>query len=328
MKTILSALVILAGSASQAAFQVYNQTMISGKTVSFVTLKDGTAKGMDRALFSKLPANQKPDQALLQNQYPLTEQERNAITAEDIKRMTQEEIDQLYIRLESGPIIPGAYNGSVVQNSELAKDIKKSAYTKIAGDFPALGMFAKLFCSNRDPVECLAETIWSGKRIYPQNAEGEYMLRNAIEYATYASVQTLTGNPLNTVGQLFGNITDVLGITKDKVADKVIFPGTNKISAMIFPAHVYCGQSLLDHRRESVIIDYAWGKSFEPYNKDVDILAGPGYLNIRDEVRMIKPGLYLGRAYTNKIFLLNFVLQNSEPVGVAANACFDGKSTR
>jgi hypothetical protein len=29
---------------------------------------------------------------------------------------------------------------------------------------------------------------------------------------------------------------------------------------------------------------------------------------IRDEIRMVRPGFYLGRAYTGKTFLLNFTL--------------------
>ena len=43
-----------------------------------------------------------------------------------------------------------------------------------------------------------------------------------------------------------------------------------------------------------------------------DALAGRNGLRIRDEIRMIRPGFYLGRAYANKIFLLNFILYNSE----------------
>ena len=34
--------------------------------------------------------------------------------------------------------------------------------------------------------------------------------------------------------------------------------------------------------------------------------------SIRDEIRMIRPGFYLGRAYANKVFLLNFMLYNAE----------------
>jgi len=35
-------------------------------------------------------------------------------------------------------------------------------------------------------------------------------------------------------------------------------------------------------------------------------------LQVRDEIRMVRPGFYLGRAYTGKVFLLNFTLYNAE----------------
>ena len=80
---------------------------------------------------------------------------------------------------------------------------------------------------------------------------------------------------------------------------------------LLFPAKLYCGQSLLDGRRESVIIDYAYNDEIPGYQEHPDALAGRNGLRIRDEIRMIRPGFYLGRAYANKIFLLNFILYNS-----------------
>jgi len=47
------------------------------------------------------------------------------------------------------------------------------------------------------------------------------------------------------------------------------------------------------------------------YRKSPDSLAGRGGLRIRDEIRMVRPGLYLGRAYANRAFLLNFTLFNA-----------------
>ena len=81
---------------------------------------------------------------------------------------------------------------------------------------------------------------------------------------------------------------------------------------LLFPAKLYCGQSLLDGRRESVIIDYAYNDDLPGYQAHPDALAGRNGLRIRDEIRMIRPGFYLGRAYANKIFLLNFMLFNDE----------------
>ncbi len=328
MKTQIFSLLILVASMSQAALQPYQKTMANGKTITF--LKDAS---MTPEAFSKSPYNMKPDQALLQNNYPLKDAEKAAITADDIQKMTQEEIDQLYIRLDAGPIVPGSYNGKIVMNGEMVGDIRKRIYSKVVGEAPILGKVISKVCDGRDPVECFGEMAWKGKRIYPKNEAGEYLLRNAINEAVFISVHGAIAPAKESAGALWANVTDFFGATEDEAALKEMFPDPKSINplnlkAMLFPAHVYCGQSLLDHRRESIIIDYAWGKDFKPFNKNVDVLTGPGYLDIRDEVRMVKPGLYVGRAYTNKIFLLNFVLTNEDKnVGAFASTCFDGKST-
>jgi hypothetical protein len=81
---------------------------------------------------------------------------------------------------------------------------------------------------------------------------------------------------------------------------------------LLFPAKLYCGQSLLDARRESVIIDYAFTDEIPGYREKIDKLAGRGGLLVRDEIRMVRPGLYLGRAYMHNAFILNFVLYNQQ----------------
>ena len=83
----------------------------------------------------------------------------------------------------------------------------------------------------------------------------------------------------------------------------------------MFPARLYCGQSLLDSRRESVIIDYFYTDEIPGYRERPDYLAGRRGLQVRDEIRMVRPGFYLGRAYLGKIFLLNFTLYNKEVAG-------------
>jgi hypothetical protein len=89
---------------------------------------------------------------------------------------------------------------------------------------------------------------------------------------------------------------------------------------LLFPAKLYCGQSLLDGRRESVIIDYLYNDEIPGFRRSPDGVAGRGGLKIRDEIRMIRPGFYLGRAYANRMFLLNFVLYDEvlDKAGAAA----------
>jgi len=143
-------------------------------------------------------------------------------------------------------------------------------------------------------LERVGALIWKGKEI----KRDQRILRNMIE--DFA----------------------VLGIAVDNAdtVPKTTIPREGRLRRFIprdevfllFPAKVYCGQSLLDSRRESVIIDYAYTDEIEGFRKSPDSLAGRGGLRIRDEIRMVRPGLYLGRAYANRAFLLNFTLYNEE----------------
>ena len=65
------------------------------------------------------------------------------------------------------------------------------------------------------------------------------------------------------------------------------------------------------------MIDYSRGPTIEGYRPVPDKLAGPEGLNILDEVRVVRPGLYLGRAYFGQRFALNFTLLDP---AVAADA--------
>src|SRR4051812_26210170 len=103
MKTIFSLILILVSVKSLAAFETYERKITNG-SVTFV--KDSSMSAED---FSKSSYELKPDPAWLQTNYPLTLDQRKALTSDDFLTMTQEEIDQIYIRLSSGPIRPGDY---------------------------------------------------------------------------------------------------------------------------------------------------------------------------------------------------------------------------
>ena len=103
---------------------------------------------------------------------------------------------------------------------------------------------------------------------------------------------------------------------------------------MRFPAKLYCGQSLLDSRRESIIIDYAYTDTVKidgqsPYSDEIDWIAGGKTksgkrgLAVRDEIRMIRPGFYLGRAYMDRVFILNFILSSDQAEG-GEDTCWPG----
>ena len=45
--------------------------------------------------------------------------------------------------------------------------------------------------------------------------------------------------------------------------------------------------------RQSIVIDYTEGPKIEGYREVPDKLVGPEGLNIRDEIRFVRPGFYL-----------------------------------
>jgi hypothetical protein len=107
---------------------------------------------------------------------------------------------------------------------------------------------------------------------------------------------------------------------------------------LLFPAKLYCGQSLLDSRRESIIIDYAFTDEIPGYRERPDFLAGRRGFKVRDEIRMVYPGFYIGRAYLDRVFLLNFTLYSKEiatsdsaaffKAGQMQEDCWSGTQTR
>src|SRR3546814_1207924 len=86
--------------------------------------------------------------------------------------------------------------------------------------------------------------------------------------------------------------------------------------------------------RESIIIDYAFTDTLPGYREKPDFLAGRNGLKVRDEIRMVRPGFYLGRAYVDRVFLLDFILYNEDiaerdgpafaETGTVAEDCWPG----
>lgn len=218
------------------------------------------------------------DFARLEHEYPLSHEEREWLTPERLAAYSQEQVDQVYGRLTAGPIPDGAYDGDLFfprgtdGEARLAEIIAGHLQSRIAN----LGV---------RKTEGLGRLLWKGKVFY----RDQRLLRNRIE--DLAILAPLTG----------GN-TD--GIEKLSVNGRDTF--------LLFPARLYCGQSLLDGRRESVIIDYAFTDELPGYRESPDALGGRHGFRIRDEIRMVRPGFYLGRAYMNRVFALNFTLYNRD----------------
>jgi len=219
----------------------------------------------------------KTDFAQLEADYPLTPAELAKLTPENLKNYDQEQVDQIYARLTAGPIPDGPYDGGLFFPKGKSGERRVS---EIIGGLPGLAAELKTV-----KLELLGAALWKGKVFYKQ----ERVLRNRIE-------DTVLLKPL-----IEGDLAAIPKITVH-----------GKEQWLMFPARLYCGQSLLDSRRESVIIDYFFTDEIPGYRQRPDYLAGRNGLQIRDEIRMVRPGFYLGRAYTGKVFLLTFTLYNAE----------------
>ncbi len=215
----------------------------------------------------------KPDLAQLEYEHPLSVKELLKVTPQYLDTLSQEQLDQLYARLPAGQIPHGAFDGSIFFPKG------SSGKLRLAEILGGLKGLAAQFKGKK--LEIIGETLWKGKVFY----RDEKVLRNRIEDLTVL-------RPIIGAGEI----------------PKISVDGRD--AWLLFPAKLYCGQSLLDSRRESIIIDYAFTDELPGYREMPDSLAGRNGLKVRDEIRMIRPGLYLGRANLDRAFGLNFILEN------------------
>ena len=244
----------------------------------------------------------KMDLAQVEYKYPIPTVELGKVTPEYLATLDQEQLDQIYARLTAGPIPDGAFDGRILLPRGSSGKFRLS---EIVGGFTGLGLHLKGLV-----LEDVGEALWRGKVFYRQ----ERVLRNRIEdLGVLKKMGLVQGEP-----------------------KKMDFNG--KQTWLLFPAKLYCGQSLLDARRESIIIDYFFTDEIPGYQENPDYLAGRRGLRVRDEIRMIRPGFYLGRAYLDKGFALNFTLYNKDmdeqgrdafvKTGQVQEDCWPGTQTR
>ncbi|WP_448144668.1 hypothetical protein [Pseudomonas silesiensis] len=225
--------------------------------------------------------SEKPDFAQLEYQYPLSPKDLYKITPKNLSFLDQEQVDQIYARLSAGPIPDGPFEGDLFFARGGSGKLRLS---EIAGG----GLRELLVNMAGHKLDLVGETLWKGKVFY----RDERLLRNRIE-------------DLGTLKKL-GLVEE----SADQPLQSIKVNG--KDQWLLFPAKLHCGQSLLDSRRESIIIDYAFTDELPGYRRLPDMMAGRDGFAIRDEIRMVHPGFYLGRAYMDRSFVVNFVLYNKE----------------
>lgn len=250
----------------------------------------------------------KPDLARVEHEMPLHSDDLMKFTPENLAALSQEQIDQVYARLTAGPIPDGAYNGTFF----FADGGGAKRLSELMGGLKGLAVRIKL-----KKLETIGQMLWKGKVFY----RDERLLRNMIQDRKLLELI----------------VDDPDALPKTDIPGKKILGLFQDDAWLLFPAKLYCGQSLLDSRRESIIIDYAFNDEIEGYRERPDFLAGRRGLKIRDEIRMVRPGFYLGRAYMGHVFLLNFTLYNKDvaeadtpafvETGVVKEDCWTGSQT-
>jgi hypothetical protein len=237
------------------------------------------------------------DFAELEYRFPLTPEERMKITPDNLKELSQEQVDQIYARLPAGPVPDGVYYGGLFfpQGEE--------GYSRI-GEVVG-GIMGRGVSAISDRIERVAPYVWKGKVFNRRNM----VLRNLIE-------------DRKALEAIIGKQADDFETIEVERKGFLSFLLPTRTTWLLFPAKLHCGQSLLDGRRESIIIDYAYNDDLETiFHQGPDDWVNRKGLRVRDEIRMVRPGFYLGRAYINRAFILNFTLLNEE-VAKAQEAIF------
>lgn len=218
------------------------------------------------------------DFARLEYELPFSPADLMKITPANLEEATQEQVDQIYARLSAGPVPDGPYQGQAFFPKGSSGRARVAEI--IGGGLKGLVVDLKMA-----KLETVAEAVWKGK-VFDRSHR---ILRNRV--TDLAILKPLLGPDVATIQKLNAD---------------------GKDTWLLFPAKLYCGQSLVDGRRESIIIDYAFTDDLPGYREKPDALAGRDGFEIRDEIRMIRPGFYLGRAYMKKVFVLNFALYSPE----------------
>ena len=169
------------------------------------------------------------DLAEVEYKYPLLPADLSKITPENLAALSQEQIDQIYARLAAGPIPDGPFDGGILFPRGSSGKFRAA---EIMGGLPGAALHLKGI-----ELDALGETLWQGKVFFRE----ERVLRNRIDDLS----------ALKKIGLVEGDPKKISVNGKD--------------AWLLFPAKLYCGQSLFDSRRESIIIDYFFTEEIPGY---------------------------------------------------------------
>ncbi len=242
---------------------------------------------------------------------------------------SQEGLEQLYARLSSGPWPFGdkdevQYDGIAAFEPEgMAKridDLMMSSpiLSKILNTLGLNSQAARLELTSK-----MTPALWKGKVFRQNRGKTVHTLVNRLPSFTGITQALISrGEKIKTQGKGVPLLGKMLGSGQEW---------------LMMPAKVYCGESILDTRKESFVIDYAFSENVvvdgQSYANAASIPAhriipGRNGIEIRDEIRMVRPGIYLGRALVRRQFLLTFVLFNDTIKVTGVDACRNPYSTR
>ncbi len=192
---------------------------MAAPAIPFAPLVDATIKDPDNP--TKLF---RVDFAKVQQRYPLSRTHLAALSPENVKPLTQEKLDQIYGRLTAGPLPNGAYRSEIF----FAPDGSlRDRLSEIVGGFEG-----RLVGTTIDTLLVLVSAVWTGKVFDRQQG----VARTSIE--NLGPLEAALGDP----GTIMTTTIPREGPLRFIMPEKKV--------SVLFPAKVYCGQSLLDGRRE------------------------------------------------------------------------------
>src|SRR3546814_8970037 len=127
----------------------------------------------------------KPDFDEVEYRHPMSVDDLQKLTPENIKNFDQEQLDQIYARLSAGPIPDGAFDGDLVFPKGQSGDHRLS---EIVGGLGGMAVEWKTL-----KLEELGRALWKGKVFY----RDQRLLRNRIEDTRL--LQPLVGSDLGDI---------------------------------------------------------------------------------------------------------------------------------